>query len=103
MEILLVVLCLLLLGVVIWMLARSAAAPRPDPELALMQRQVDALRDQVSQSLSHNASLLQKQLEHVGANLRNSSGEINLRLDNAAKLYGQLSGQLGQLSQANSQ
>ena len=51
-----------------------------------MQQQMDGMRQQMAQSLSHNAQLLQQQLESVNQNLRNSSGDINVRLDNAAKL-----------------
>lgn len=69
----------------------------------LLQPQIEALRQQVSDSLGQNASLLQKQLDSVTRNLHSSSGEINQRLDNAAKLYGELRSQLGQLSQANAQ
>ena len=68
-----------------------------------MQQQIESLRQQVSQSLSQNATLLQTQLESVSQGMRSSSGEINQRLDNAAKLYADLRNQLGQLSQANTQ
>jgi DNA recombination protein RmuC len=101
-EILLCVLCLALVGVVVWLLARGQKA-KDSPAAALLQTQIEALREQVGQSLGQNASLLQQQLETVSQNLRSSSGDINLRLDNAAKLYAELRGQLGQLSQANTQ
>lgn len=71
--------------------------------MTLMQRQIESLREQVSQSLSQNANLLQQQLDSVTVNLRSSSGEINQRLDNAAKLYGDLRNQLGGLTEANIQ
>jgi DNA recombination protein RmuC len=83
----------------IYQLRGQAGAPTFD----LMQQQIDGLRQQLSQSLSQNSQLVQQQLESVSTNLRSSSGEINQRLDNAAKLYGELRGQLGQLSQANAQ
>lgn len=67
--------------VLLWRERRST----PDPLVHLMQQQVEALREQVSQSLSQ------------------STGQINQRLDNAAKLYGELRSQLGQLSEANTQ
>jgi DNA recombination protein RmuC len=88
------------LAVYFWMRRRPAAA---DPALTLMQQQVESLREQVAQSLNQNATLLQRQLESVTQNLHSSSGEINQRLDNAAKLYGELRNQLGQLHQANTQ
>jgi len=97
----LLLLLILLVGALWWVLLHSRQTV--DSTLPLMQQQIDALRRQVADSLSQNASLLQKQLESVSRNLSSSSGEINQRLDNAAKLYGELRSQLGQLSQANAQ
>ncbi len=77
-----------------------ASASRP---VDLLQDQIDALRNQVSRSLESNALLLQRQLESVTQNLQSSSGDINQRLDSAAKLYGELRNQLGQLAQTNVQ
>jgi len=83
---LLIILCLVLAGLVAWLIFhqnnRTAA---PDPSFPLIQQQMDSLRDQLSNSLSQN------------------TGTINQRLDNAARLYGELRSQLGQLSQANAQ
>lgn len=101
-----VVLLLTLVGLtatVLWVLVRRREPAASDTTLQLMQQQIEALRGQVAESLSTNAQLLQKQLDSVTTNLRSSSGEINQRLDNAAKLYGELRSQLGQLHQANAQ
>jgi DNA recombination protein RmuC len=98
----LVALSAVLSGIVLWLLLRSQKQTDA-PVMNLMQQQIDALRQQVSQTLAQNSSLLQQQLESVNHNLQNSSGEINQRLDSAAKLYGELRGQLGQLSEANAQ
>ena len=84
----------------IWLLKKPAGA---DPVVNLLHQQIEALRQQVSQSLSQNATLLQQQLSSVTQNLQSSSGDINKRLDSAAKLYGDLRNQLGQLSQSNAQ
>lgn len=92
-----------LAALVVWLLWRERQPQGPDPMTALLQQQMDALRQQVSQSLNQNAVLLQQQMESVSKNLRSSSGEINQRLDNAAKLYAGLQGQLGKLSEANAQ
>ncbi len=83
---LLIVLCLVLSGLLAWMLFQQThRAPTADPALAMIQKEMNALRDQLSNSLSQN------------------TGTINQRLDNAARLYGELRSQLGQLSQANAQ
>jgi DNA recombination protein RmuC len=98
------VFCAFLAGLIVWLLWRQQQKPAgPDPMVTLLQQQLEAVRQQVSQSLSQNASLLQQQLHSVTQNLSSSSGEINKRLDNAAKIYSDLRHQLGQLSESNIQ
>lgn len=94
---------LTLMGAALIALFWQQRHPAENLKSSLMQQQIESLREQVAESLSQNATLLQKQLENVTQNLRSSSGDINQRLDNAAKLYGELRNQLGQLSQANAQ
>jgi DNA recombination protein RmuC len=103
MLILLTVIIVVLIGLLAWMALRPKAPTTADPALTLMQTHIEALRQQVAQSLSQNANLLQQQLDSVTQNLRSSSGEINQRLDNAARLYGDLKNQLGRLSETNAQ
>jgi DNA recombination protein RmuC len=83
---LLIILCLLLAGLLVWVLYQHNRKPAgADPALTMIQQEMNALRDQLSNSLSQN------------------TGTINQRLDNAARLYGDLRNQLGQLSEANAQ
>src|SRR4051812_4259819 len=96
-------LSLLLAAFAVYLLWKQQQTPGVDPMVNLLQQQLESVRQQVSQSLSQNASLLQQQLDSVSKNLRSSSGDINQRLDNSAKLYGELKGQLGKLSEANAQ
>jgi DNA recombination protein RmuC len=104
MLILLACISAFLAGLVVWLLWRQQQKPSgPDPMVTLLQQQLEAVRQQVAQSLSQNAQLLQQQLQSVTQNLSSSSGQINQRLDSAAKLYGELRGQLGQLSETNTQ
>jgi DNA recombination protein RmuC len=95
----------LLAGIALFLVWKVTQKPAPtaEPVITLLHQQIEALRQQVAQSLSQNASLLQQQLDSVSKNVRSSSGEINQRLDNAAKLYGNLQSQLGKLSEANTQ
>jgi DNA recombination protein RmuC len=82
----LIILCLVLAGLLVWTLYEQNRRPAaPDPAFSMIQQEMNALRDQMSNSLSQN------------------TGTINQRLDNAARLYGELRNQLGQLSQANAQ
>jgi len=91
-----------LLGILLLLWRQWNARQLPDPQTAI-QPQMEALREQVARSLNQNAELLQKQLETVNVSLRSSSGDINQRLDNAARLYAGLQTQLGQITQANQQ
>ncbi len=87
----------------LWLIWKQQQQKPADPVVTLLQQQLEGVRQQVSQSLAQNATLLQQQLDSVAKNLRSSSGDINQRLDNAAKLYGDLRNQLGKLSEANTQ
>ncbi len=85
-TILTIVSLLLSLGAIVWIATQKRSSiPAPDPALSLLQQQIHSLQEQLSNSLSQN------------------TGAINQRLDHAARLYGELRSQLGQLSQANAQ
>jgi DNA recombination protein RmuC len=77
--------CIFLGALLVWLLIEKRRQPDASSPLHLLQHQIESLRDQVSQSLS------------------SSTGQISQRLDSAAKLYGELRSQLGQLSEANAQ
>ncbi len=83
---LLIILCLVMGALLAWSFYQQRERlPVADPTLGLLQQEMIALRDQMANSLSQN------------------TGTINQRLDNAARLYGELRNQLGQLSTANAQ
>jgi len=80
----------------------------------LMQQQVEQLRGQMSDGLNKNISLLteqlrvineqvNQQLQLVNQQLQNSSGQIGLRLDSAAKVIGEVRENIGRLSKASEQ
>jgi len=80
----------------------------------LMQQQVEQLRGQVSDGLNKNISLLMEQqrgineqlrgiTDQVNRQLQNSSGEISKRLDNAARVIGDVQKNIGELSTASKQ
>jgi len=74
-----------LAGLIVYLIVQGRRPSTPEPAFGLMQQQLDALREQLSTSLSQN------------------TGTINQRLDHAARLYGDLRNQLGRLSEANAQ
>ena len=111
--ILLFTLALLLVG---WLfLSRFEALLREkkeDQSLLLMQQQIDQLRIQLSQALDNNAQLVQQQLGQVLGNVNErlkENGEIlerthqslGERLDNAARVVGNVQKSLGGLEEAN--
>jgi len=84
------------------------------PMWVLMQQQMEQLRLQMSDGLNKNISLLTEQqravneqlrgiTEQVNRQLLDSSGEINKRLDNAARVIGDVQKNIGELSEASRQ
>jgi DNA recombination protein RmuC len=61
-----------------------------DPTLMIMQQQLDALKEQMRQSLQESANILIKSQEHIGQSL-----------DRAAGVVGEVQSRLGQLEEAN--
>ena len=84
------------------------------PMWPLMQQQMEQLRLQMSDGLNKNISLLTEQqravneqlrgiTEQVNRRLLDSSGEISRRLDNAARVIGDVQKNIGELSEASKQ
>jgi DNA recombination protein RmuC len=82
------------------------------PMWALMQQQIEKLREQVSDGLARNISQLTQQqdamntqlrgiTDQVNRQLQSSSGEISKRLDNAARVIGDVQRNIGELSEAS--
>ena len=77
-----------------------------------MQNQMEQLRGQVNDGLARNISQLTQQQDAINAQLRgitdqvnrqllSSSGEISKRLDNAARVIGDVQKNIGELSEAS--
>jgi len=114
----LVLIFFLLLGLVVlgWIfLARLQSLlreRRDDASLLVLQQQVGDLRAQFSQSLEHNAQSIQQQLGqvlgHVNERLKENAQvlqqtqqSLGERLDNAARVVGNVQKSLGGLEEAN--
>ena len=102
-----------LLAVLIVLQIQSRSKP-PDTGMLVMQQQVDALRQQITETITGNTTSLNQQLSSVtqqvnqqlGAmvqQLQNATGQIGSRLDNAAKVVGEVKQNLGELSKATQQ
>lgn len=83
-----------------------------DSPFQLMQQQLEALREQMRSSQEGSANLLVKQLDSLNRQLNvrlkdsqqlvgESQKTMGERLDNAAKVVGELQGKLGKLEEAN--
>ncbi len=79
---------------------------------ALIQQQIEKLREQMNDGLARNISQLSQQQDTINSQLRgitdqvnqqlqNSSGEISKRLDNAARVIGDVQKNIGELSEAS--
>jgi DNA recombination protein RmuC len=90
------------------------AGQSSQPMWTLMQQQMEQLRLQMSDGLNKNISLLTEQqrgvneqlrgiTEQVNRQLLDSSGEISKRLDNAARVIGDVQKNIGELSEASKQ
>jgi DNA recombination protein RmuC len=82
-----------------------------DPTIPLLQQEVQSLRGQLSdamlknqetmnQQLAQVTNQLNSQLNQVTQQLQKSTGDLNTRLDNAAKVVSEVSKGLGGLSEA---
>jgi DNA recombination protein RmuC len=92
----------------------QAARPSSDTStgLQLMQQQIEALRQQLQESLATNAQLISQQMSQtlntVGTNLnqmsqqiQSSQGSIGQRLDTAARVVAEVQNRLGALDEAS--
>jgi DNA recombination protein RmuC len=79
---------------------------------SLMQQQIEKLREQVTDGLARNISQLTQQQDAINTQLRgitdqvnrqlqSSGGEISKRLDNAARVIGDVQKNIGELSEAS--
>lgn len=115
---LLPVLLLFLLGIAVlcWFFLNRVRAvlrePQADSSLLLMQQQVDQLRIQLSQVVDQSTRLMQQQLGQMlgqmnerlrenGEVLQRTQQSVGDRLDNAARMVGNVERSLGGLAEAN--
>ncbi len=113
MEIILVIGLVAVIGLLIVVLLQGKNKP-PDSGMLVMQQQVDALRQQITETITGNTTALNQQLSSVTQQvnqqltamvqqLQNATGQIGTRLDNAARVVGEVKQNLGELSKATQQ
>lgn len=112
----LVLILLAAIGFVGWLIFRRlsllSAEKREDQSLLMIQQQIDQLRGQVAQALDSNTQIIHQQLGQVLGNvterlkensevLQKTQQTLGERLDNAAKVVGNVQRSLGSLEEAN--
>lgn len=105
---------LILLAVVVlillWLVLQSQKK-NVDPTLSLMQQEVQSLRGQLSDAMLKNQDTMNQQLSQINMQvntqlnqvtqqLQKSTGDLNSRLDNAARVVQEVSKGLGSLGEA---
>jgi len=110
-----VVLCAAAILVLVLLTYLRLAARHGDREgLSLMQEQVAALRREtadaiacntqnVNQQLTSLTSQVEQRLAELGRSMRDTTGQVNTRLDTAASVIREVSTKMGELSKASQQ
>ncbi len=101
--------------IVVLLLYRRIASGRGDSQgLSLMQDQVASLRRETADALNCNTknvndqltaltSQVQQRLDALDRSMRDTTGQVNTRLDNAATVIRDVSAKMGELSKASQQ
>lgn len=66
----------------------------------LMQQQIESLRGDVRTSLQHITENVNQQLANVTQQIQTQTGSVGIRLDNAARVIGEVQKNLGELGKA---
>jgi len=110
MQIAILILLAAVVLILLWLVLQSAKKTA-DPAMTLMQREVESLRGQLTESMQRNQDTVNhqlnevtlqvnSQLNQVTQQLQRSTGDLNTRLDNAARVVQDVSKGLGSLSEA---
>lgn len=89
-----------LAAALLWRLRRDAR-PAAGDGLGLIQQQLEAIRTQVAETLRAQTQTVNQQLEAVSRQVMESQKTVGDRLDNAARVVGEVQRSLGTLGQAS--
>ena len=117
MEYLSAALLILVIAILFWMalnLKQRGKSEEQTQALLMLQKETESLRNEFSNSMTNHVSLMNQQLgqtasqvneqlKSVTLQLQSSTGQLNQRMDNAAKVVGDVGRSLGQLSEATKQ
>ncbi len=91
-----------ILLVLLWFIFQSQKKP-VDPTVTMLHQEVQTLRGQLTDAMLKSQEMVNKQLGQVAEQLQKSTGDLNTRLDNAAKVVQEVSKGLGSLGEATKQ
>src|SRR3989337_168406 len=99
MQIAILLLPAVILLVLLWFIVQSQKKTA-DPAMTLMQQEVQSLRGQLTSARERSEETVNQQLNQVTQQLQKSTGDLNTRLDNAARVVQEVSKGLGSLGEA---
>jgi len=111
MQTAIIILLALTILILLWLVLMSRRKT-VDPAMSLMQQEVQSLRGQLTEAMQRNQEMVNhqlnevtlqvnSQLNQVTQQLQRSTGDLNSRLDNAARVVQEVSKGLGGLSEAD--
>ncbi|MFC1568374.1 DNA recombination protein RmuC [Candidatus Margulisiibacteriota bacterium] len=106
MEIIAVALSIITLAAVAFLVlktSRTTGAPQTDKAVELIQKQMEEIRGSITKLYSDNQSILQKVNTDLTQTLQNVDKNMSSRLDNAAKVIGDVKRKLGEVHETSQQ
>lgn len=98
-NIILIIAIFILVGTMVFLLLRQKSSP--DQSLVLIQKQISGIQEQVISQLNQVTAQINDRLKDSSSILQQTNQTIGQRLDNAAKVMGDLQRGLGQMAEAN--
>ena len=110
MQIAILILLAAVIVILLWLIFQSMKKT-VDPSISLMQQEVQSLRGQLTEAMLKSQETVNQQLGQINLQVNNqlnqvtqqlqkSTGDLNTRLDNAARVVQEVSKGLGSLSEA---
>jgi DNA recombination protein RmuC len=105
MEVLVILLSLIILAALVFIVIKlnKPVAPQTDKAVELIQKQMEEIRGSVTKLYSDNQTILQKLNTDFTQTMQNVDKNVNSRLDNAAKVIGDVQRKLGEVHETTKQ
>lgn len=97
------IITLLAVGLLIILINQSAKTQSADKSIALISEQMEGIRSQITQLYADNQIILQKVNADLTLSLQNINKSVSSRLDNAARVMGDVHRKLGEVHETSQQ